>query len=391
MDKQRLLIKANKFICLLVSMIEKSVKVAFGSFTLLTFLTTSSCEKIPKQTQPIRPVITETVEYTTSGPPLIFSGFSKSEKMINISFRVKGLIEKLPIRVGEKLEEGQLIAKLDDRDYVLELQRSKAALEEALADARKSSAQYKRIKVLYESESASRDELDTARAAHEAAKAAVEKAQSMVHLAEQQLSYTTIRAEGSSCEVSSKEAEINENVEAGQTVATLSCGSKLEVEIAVPENLISLIQEGEIADVTFNVMPEIKFRGTVSEVGVQSSGGTTFPVTVVLEDSHAQLRSGMAVKAMIFTKEKHEPAILVPIIAVGKEEGKNFVYIFEGENGVGVAKKRFVKIGQIRPGNFTIESGLKPGEKVIVAGLRFLQDGRKVKLLNAKPSFMKRS
>ncbi|MCH9631198.1 MAG: Efflux pump periplasmic linker BepF [Chlamydiia bacterium] len=391
MDMYRLLIKAKNTIYLIVSRVRKTAKVAFGLCLLFALISVPSCEKIPKQSHPIRPVITETVKYTTSGPPLVFSGFSKSEKMINLSFRVKGLIEKLPIKVGEKLEKGQLIAKLDDHDYILELQRSNAALEEALADARKSSAQYKRIKALYESESASRDELDTARAAHEAAKAAVEKAESMVELAEQQLSYTTLIAEGTNCEVSSKKSEINENVDAGQVIATLACGRKLEVEIAVPENFIAQINENDHVDVHFNALSGMTFHGYVSEVGVQASGGTTFPVTVVLHDRHDELRSGMAVKAVVYTENKDKkPIILVPIEAVGKENGHNFVYVYEGDEELGTVKRKQVTIGQLRPGGFTISSGLEPGEKVIVAGLRFLQDGKKVRLLSAKPSFMKR-
>ncbi len=365
---------------------------------LVTFLTPlllfTSCNKKEAQKDPIRPVITETVGLISKAPPLYFSGFSKSEKFINASFRVGGKIEKIPIKVGESIEKGQLIAKLDDTDYQLEVQDAKASFEKAEAEARKASAQYRRIKNLYESESASRDELDTYRATNEAAKATSNTNQSRLELATKKLSYTTLYADEPYCEVSAKNAEIQENVEAGQTVAVLSCGKKLEVEIAVPETTIADIYEGQVVTIFFNALPNKQFDGIVREVGISSSGGTTFPVTVALTKKYPELRSGMAVKVKIQGKDipYGGPVIVVPIDAVGEDLSGNFVYVFVAKDkDMGIAKKVPVTIGEITPGGFVILDGIAKGDEVIIAGIRYLRDGKEVKRLDKAYSMKRKS
>lgn len=359
---------------------------------LFAFVSLTGCTKKPEIEEEVRPVLTEKVEYYTGRPSLIFSGFSKSEKFISVSFRVGGLIAELPIKVGDRLKRGDLIAKLDETDFFLHVQRAEAALEEAHALLRKSSAQYKRIKTLYESESASRDELDTARAAFESAKAGVEQAESELDLSRKELSYTVLRAEQDHCEVAEKEAEINENVEPGETIATLTCGNILEVEIAVPESDIARIQQGEVVEVYFNTLPGEMFQGIIREVGVAASEGATFPVTIGLFDQDDRLRSGMAVKAIIPQPQlRDQNMIVVPLEAVAEDQKGNYVYVFEEEgDDIGIAHKVYVKIGELVPQGIVITSGLKPDQEIIIAGLRFLTDGKKVKRLKDKRLFEKK-
>lgn len=350
-----------------------------------------SCQK-KEVKEEIRPVLTEKVALYEGRPPLIFSGFSKSQKFINVSFRVGGLVAQLPINVGDRLRKGEMIARLDEDDFLLHLQKADATLEKAAAQLRKTSAQYKRIKTLYESESASRDELDTARASYESARAAVEQSTSEFDLAEKELSYTFLRAENNGCEVAEKHVEVNENVEPGQPIATLTCGTTLEVEIAVPESAIAQVQQGDAVNVVFNTLPEDTFQGVVSEVGVSSSEGATFPVTIALVKQDDRLRSGMAVKAFIpQPRIEEKDVITVPLEAVGEDQKGNFVYLFQEESGgVGVAKKAYVNVGELLPQGVVITSGLKPNQEIIIAGLRYLADGRKVKRLKDKRMFEKK-
>lgn len=365
----------------------KKLVISFLSLALLT-----SCQEKKDIQEEIRPVLTEQVEVYSGRPPMIFSGFSKSQKFINVSFRVGGLIEKFPIRVGDRLRKGDLIAKLDESDFRLHVQKSEATLEETLAQLRRASAQYKRIKTLYESESASRDELDTARASFESARAAVEQASSEFDLSKKELSYTVLTAESDNCEVAEKDVEINENVAPGQTITMLTCGTTLEVEIAVPESEIARIGQGDLVDVFFNTLPNEIFKGTVQEVGVSSSEGSTFPVTITLLRQDERLRSGMAVKAVIPQQEIHGTHfIIAPLEAVGEDVNGNFVYIFKEESGgIGIAHKVYVKIGELLPQGIEITSGLNPNEELIIAGLRYLSDGRKVKRLKDKRMFEKK-
>lgn len=348
--------------------------------SLLALLLLGCTKKMPDK-QIIRPVMIETIHSVDEFPPMYFSGFTKAEKFLNVSFRVPGLIQKLPIYVGDHLNEGALIASIDPTDYQITLEEKQAALDAAESEARKARSQYKRIKSLYESESVSRDELDQARAANEGAKANVDQALAFVELAKKNLSYTKIYSQYPNAEVVSKEAEINENVKEGEQIATLTYGDRLEVEVAIPETEIVGIRRGKSVEVIVNAIPSKIYRATIKEVGVSSLGGTTFPVTVLFDQVLPEIRSGMAARVIIYDPVQPK-LIFAPLEAVGEDQDGQFVFLFEPTgDDFGTVKKQTVKVGEIRPNGFTILAGLKEGDEVITAGLRYLKSGMKVRRL----------
>ncbi len=338
--------------------------------------------KAEEQPEKIRPVVTRVVEWSERNTTLIFPGVAKSTLESDVSFRVPGLIDEFPIKVGDELRDRDLLAALQDNDYQLELDRARSGLEEAEAEARNAVAQYRRIKALYESESASRNELDSARAAFEATRAAVAGATSAVELAVQQLSYTRLYAKDADCFVSAVYTEVAENVAAGQAIATLTCGSSLEVEVPMPEVYIAQIRQGQTGTIYFNALPDEAYAGTVTKVGVASLGGTTFPVTVELDKRADNLRAGMAATVYFDDGSKQKiPMLVVPLTAVGNDLEGTFIYVFEaGEDDTGVARRHKVEVGHLYPEGLEVRSGIEPGDRIIIAGVRFLSDGRVVKL-----------
>ena len=97
------------------------------------------------------------------------------------------------------------------------------------------------------------------------------------------MSYTRLRAPAGG-RISSVDVEANENVRVGQTVAVLTSAAEMEVEVAVPEVLISRIREGDSVTAAFDALPDRSFAAAVTEVGVTTGGlATTFLVTVRLD------------------------------------------------------------------------------------------------------------
>ena len=88
--------------------------------------------------------------------------------------------------------------------------------------------------------------------------------------------YHDFTADGSVAEVL---VEVNENVQAGQGIVTLTSGARTKVEVAIPSTLIAGVSEGDTVDVRFDALAGRSFAATVTEVGVAASGSTTFPVT----------------------------------------------------------------------------------------------------------------
>ena len=357
-------------------------KLSFAALASIILLGCSEPEVVKKE-EPVRPVRTEIISKSASGQDRNFAGVSQAGVNSKLSFRVSGLIESVPVTVGEKVKQGQLVASLNSRDIELEMQQAEAGLVQARAEARNAAARYKRVRSLYESESASRNDLDSARASTVAAQASVVQANKKVELAKQKLSYTQLKSPVTGCSVSAVEVDINETVNAGQPIVVVTCGENLEVEVSVPETLISQINSGDHVTVRFNALLGKDFEAVVSEVGIDATG-STYPVTVQMKESTSQLRAGMAAD-VTFTFQDHsgEPRIYIPSHALLADGAGKFVFIFVPTKGSeGEVLRREVEIGEFSPAGVHVVSGIEEGERIITAGINHLQAGRKVKLMN---------
>jgi RND family efflux transporter MFP subunit len=346
-------------------------------------LLVGGCASEPPPEEPLRPVRTMVVYGSGSERVRSFSGTARAGLSSRISFKVSGTVEELDTRVGERVTPGQVLARLDPRDYQLRVEDAEAALDRDRAEARNAEANYARIRDLYENQNASLNDLDAARARFESARAAVASSGKKLEQARLQLDYTTLRAPTAGA-IADVPVEVNENVQPGQTVAVLTSGPRPEVEVAMPEVFISAIREGQTVDVEFDALAGRVFDARVTEVGVASTGlATTFPVTVRLDEQAAEVLPGMAAEVRFrFDGGDAREWMTVPAFAVGEDRNGRFVYTVEplGE-GVGSVERRDVVVGDLTPdGGLRIVHGLTDGDRVITAGVSRIQDGMRVRL-----------
>ncbi len=330
----------------------------------------------------------QTVRYTkvvsSSGiQPRSFSGQTKASIESKLSFRVPGIILNLPVKIGDEIDKGAMIAKLDETDYILKVQEAEASLLQAIARERQATADYKRMRDLYESKSASKAELDAARAQAESTTASADASEKKLQLAKSQLEYATLKApiDGS---IATVDVEVNENVATGQMIVTLNSRAQLEVIVAIPELLITQVSKDDKSRVTFDALPGEYYEAVVTEVGIASGVATTYPVTVKLLDAPAGVRSGMAAEVIFnFRVSDTDETVYVPSQAVlGNEDAQRYIFVLlMGEGNRGVVHKKMVTIGQITNEGIEITSGLKPGELIVTAGVQFLTDGQNVQVL----------
>jgi RND family efflux transporter MFP subunit len=346
---------------------------------------TGACGGEPVVDEPlIRPVRTARVQSTGSELVRSFTGSTEASAEIALSFKVPGTVMRLRVRVGDAVKEGQLIAELEPSDYALREGEAQAARALRLAEQRNARAQYDRVRALYENNNASRTELDSARARAESVRSLLAVSSTKLELAAKQLSYTRLEApvDGLVAEVPGEE---NENVEAGQVIAVvLASGALPEVGIAIPALLISQVNRGDVVLVSLPSVAGPPLPATVTEVGVSAAAGrTTFPVTAQLHEDHPSIRPGMAAEVEFRFAGDGEGRLLVPTVSVGEDRKGRFVFVFEaGLDGVGAARRRAVEIGQVSAEGLEILSGLSDGETVITAGVRRIQDGLQVRLLD---------
>lgn len=311
-----------------------------------------------------------------------FSGTARAAVEAALSFRVAGIVQRLPVSVGDRVTAGQLIAEFDPEDYRLQQQDAAAALRRAEAEARNASARYERVRGLYENDNASLTELQAARAGAESAAEQVQSARNRLALADRQLGYTRLTAPRAGA-IAAVNVELNENVRAGQSVVLLTSGADLEVHVAVPEVLIGEITDGDAVEVTFDALPDEVLPGVVSEVGVAATeSGTTFPVTVQLVGHHPAARSGMAAEvAFRFRSQSSSDVIVVPPVAVGEDQDGRFVFVVEpADSGLGVAHRRPVDVGELTSDGIEILHGVRDGDRVVTAGVSRITDGMRVRM-----------
>jgi len=359
----------------------------FSSVLLAGLSVCGACTEPPPPPEPvIRPVRVIEVYATGGGRARSFSGVARAGVESILSFRVPGTIDELPVRVGDHVRAGQLIARLDPIDYELQVKETEAALSQARAQARNADAGLRRVRGLYENDNASRADLDGAIASAASATAQVESVTKRLELARRQVDYTRLQAPVGGA-IAELRVEVNENVGRGQAVAVLTSGVAPEVELAVPEGFITQIAEGDTVSVRFDALAGRTFEGVVTEVGVSASAlATTFPVSVRLPDAGSDVRPGMAAEVtFVFGANDTTERFFVPPEAVGEDREGRFVFVTQPtEAGLGVAHRRSVTVGEFTPTGIEIVEGLASGDLVVTAGVSRIEDGQQVRLDGAR-------
>ena len=329
------------------------------------------CEQAPLEEQTVvRPVRYVQVVAEGASEARTYSGAARAEVETDLSFRVGGTLTQRPVDVGDEIDQGDLVAMLDSTDFQVRLDEARAGLARAEAEQRNADANYDRTRDLYESQNASRTQLDSARALAESAAAQYRAAAQQVEAARLQLSYTRLTAP-QACTVAETFVEINQNVSPGQPVAQLNCGGCAEVVVSVSDTDISRVERDMEVTASVTALPGSAIPGLVREVGVATGArSTTYPVTIALTETCEEVRSGMAVDVRFeFPTTAAGDNPVVPYVAVGEDRDGNYVFVIESdENDVLRAIRRPVEVGRAISGGIVIVDGLQPGELIATAG-----------------------
>jgi len=310
-----------------------------------------------------------------------FSGVTKAAVETPLSFRVSGKIVELAVSIGTKVNSGNVIARLDTTDYELQVKQLQAQLKQAAAQLKQAKAEYSRIRELYESKNASKSNLDSGRAAFESAKAQTESIEKSLELAQQQMTYCTLTAPMKGA-IASKAVDLHQTVSAGSPVASLTSGGKMQMEIGVPETLIAKVRVGDKAKIAFESVPGEVFEAGVTEVGVEPTPSSTYPVKLTLKREDPRCRLGMLGEATLYFETGEHGVLYVPAVAVvSTPTGGRYVWVV---GKTGAVARRDVAIGALTSDGLQIQSGLAAGEVVVIRGVHQLKDGMTVRLLEGE-------
>jgi RND family efflux transporter MFP subunit len=323
----------------------------------------------------VKPVKTITVSGFGEGEITFPATVEAGEKVL-MSFRVPGRIVELPVREGEELKRGQLVARLDPKDYQL-------AVNEARAEYNKAEADLKRYQKLYEKDAVPLADLDLRISQRDVTKAKLEET-------EKNLNYTYLRAPFTG-RIGRRYVENYMDVTANESIVDLNDITSVEVKIDVPESIISLTRKlGDKIDLKifaeFETMPGKQYSLAIKEASNRADPLTqTFEVTYSMpQPEDIALLPGMnalvRLEATIKENVNFESRIMIPAFAVmGADDEGSYVWIVD-QSDMTVHKTR-VEVGQMTgQDNIFINDGLLGGELLVVAGMKSLQEGMKVQL-----------
>ncbi len=337
-----------------------------------------------QQAQVIRPVRQHVVGFAGGEVQRTFSGTAESGRIVNLSFRSGGVITQFDARVGQRVRRRQRLAQLDNVAARLAYEQAVSALNSAASQMNTAQLALDRVRALYEKGSASLSDYEAAKNSFRTAEASHESAERSVQIQEEQIRYGYIFVPEDGT-IAAVNAEVNENVSAGQTVAVLNAGGGMEIALGVPESLINRVRAGLEVSVTFTALPDAGFSGVVTEIAPSVDPGTaTYPVRIAVQNPTDEIRTGMAANVTFdFGQEavSSDRTLVVPVAAVGEDPDGRFVFLIEDQGaGIGSVRKTHITVGPLTAEGFVVHQGLSAGQAVATAGLQTLLDGQQVRV-----------
>lgn len=344
----------------------------------LLALSVAACDSGDDDTPaPIRPVRAITVELGKAGDAVTLTGDVQAEDEAALAFRVGGrMIERL-VNVGDRVEAGQVVARLDAQNALNGLRSAQAAL--AAAEGRLVQAQnhFDRQDRLLGNGFTTRAIHDDAAQGLRAAQSAVDDAEAQLKIAEDNVSYTELVADAPGV-VTARGAEPGEVVQAGRMIVQLARQGGRDAVFDVPAQLLRAVPANPVIDVVLVSDPAVKTTGRVREVAPQADPVTrTFRVRVGLDNPPEAMRLGSSVNGTV--RLDAGASIEIPASALTAYESRPAVWVVDPATLT--VSLRNIEVARFNPATVAVASGLGEGDVVVTAGVQALHPGQTVRLL----------
>jgi RND family efflux transporter MFP subunit len=321
-------------------------------------------------------------------PLLTGSGYVVTrDKYITVGTKILGQIIEEPIEEGRHVKKGDLLARIDDRDYQAQLRQAYADRDLAAANLKLANAKLARQRALFGQHVISQDQLDVAENAALVAEATLNHAEAEIAYA---------RFNVGQCEITSpingvvlqKYRELGDtinyggDIEAGggtTDIVQLADTEDMRVEADISENDIAKVVMGMPATVVLDAYPERTFEARVVKIYPEADRqkGTLKVEVKILKPDLAIVRPEMSAKITFMVAaagSPQQPIIVIPKNTALKDGRETLVWIVED----GVARRVSVLTGRELENGVVVKSGLYGGETIIVAPPDNLREGEPV-------------
>jgi membrane fusion protein (multidrug efflux system) len=293
-----------------------------------------------------------------------------------LSAQSGGTIDSL-VPLGSRVAKGSVLARLDSELVLATLEQARAQLEVARAQYALADGLFGRQEPLYRDSIISDLEFDNVQSQRIQAQAEVSRTEATVRQVEKQLENTRITAPFGGT-VEQHFVEEGEQVLPGSPVLRLVNTRRIRIAAGVPERYAGEVVAGNPVRVRFQAAGIEERTGTVGFASqVVDPDNRTFRVEVNLSNEDGRLKPAMIANLQI-TRARLEDRLVVPQTAVLRDENAQSVFVVTRTDGTARAERRTVTTGASFGGRVVIESGLEPGDEVIVVGQTIVTEGDEV-------------
>lgn len=325
---------------------------------------------------PPPPVHAVTVAPQTVVPRSMATAQILANRESNLRSETAGRVVAVMADAGERVEEGQVLLRLDVGRPASAAQAANAAVAQSEARLNQAERELARTETLVKTGGLPEQRLDDARDSVRLASAARKAAQAEAQLARRGLTEAVIRAPFSGTIVE-RTVELGEYLGPGSPLLTLADTSLLKARVLLDPREALDVSIGARAQVFAYARPGEEFGGRVVRVGEVIDPRTRrLPVEIELDDHENRLRPGLVARFSVQTGDPKE-VIQVPLDGIFERFGSQHLYVVED----GIANRRSIILGPIRAGHAEVIEGVKPGDVVISKGVTRVVDGSEVHIV----------
>lgn len=301
----------------------------------------------------------------------------QAKKNVEIHALLGGLLEKVHVNEGQHVKKGQLLFKISDLQLQIDLQKSIAMQKSIRAELKIAAVELKQMQTLFEKNVVADNELELAKAKHQAAEAKLEQANAEVSGINQLISFTKITApfDGIIDRIPLKEGSL---IQSGSLLTTVSELDEVYAYFALSEDTyFNLEMNGELSSKgnVLLVLPngqQFDFKGKLESAEGEidrATGSISFKAK--FPNPNGVIKHGTSGKLII--EEDKKNAILVPQKAVFAIQDRYYVFVVNKSSKK--VKQRQIEIANTLSDDYIVRSGLKVGDLIVVEGTQSLRDG----------------
>ena len=289
-----------------------------------------------------------------------------------LASEVAGALAQVFADMGDKVEAGQVLARIDPREYQLRVDSAQAQLEQTQARAVNAQATFQRMKELSKQHLVSAQQFDQSSSEMRVAQADADAAENMLGIARKKLNDTYIRAPFAGS-VQKRMVSLGEHVGEGMPLYELIATDPIKLRAPIPERFVPMAKVGLPIDLTIDARPDQSFHGVVTRIApALDENSRTLLIEAEVPNSDGILKPGYF--AHVTMNLGHDRALFIPNSAILRYAGVARVFVFKD----GAVRSREVSTGTMEGDQIEIISGLKQGERVVVSDVDRLADGTSV-------------